>query len=170
LRQPFRVLRDKTYAPGTQGPEAIPYVPGTVPAKHRDLRYSPKGEEVAAFSQIARAIIISHDCEIDKDKKHAIVALIRSFDESQPETSKQVIRSNKKLSFFHLPALENVLPESYVDFRRITSLEPTYLEPTKRIASLSDAAVSLLQLLFFRYLTRLELDPKKLPEMTGIEG
>jgi hypothetical protein len=96
-------------------------------------------DKVSVFCQVALGIILSRDCDIENDRKHRLVALIRPLTGVQPE-HQEIIRANKNFSFFHLPELQNKMPESYVDFRRITTLAPDFVDGQDRLASLTGDA------------------------------
>lgn len=124
-----------------------------------------QGEQVLAFCQAAFGMILTHGCEIDKDERHRTVALIRPLS-GVPSEGQEIIKANQKLSYYYLPAYGEILGESYVDFRRITTLHPDFLKNTERIVSLTDDAVKVLQLQFFRYLTRREITPEVLDQLS----
>lgn len=56
-------------------------------------------------------------------------------------------------------ALIRLLPECYVDFRRICTVTPTWVDSAHRVASLTMLARQAMQLQFFRFFARVELDP-----------
>ncbi len=116
-----------------------------------------EGSLVPAHCQVTRAILLTHGCEIDKDKKHRTVALIRPLPESMPAQDRATIQQNKRFPFFYLPAGGDQLPESYVDFRRLCTVLPQWTDSATRLASLTDTARQALLLQFFRFLARVEL-------------
>src|SRR3954465_16074635 len=61
-----------------------------------------KGENVLAFCQISSAILLTHCCEIDKDPKYRLVALVRPLAGIAPD-DRQIIRQNQNYSYFYLP-------------------------------------------------------------------
>ncbi len=103
-----------------------------------------EGEKVEAFCQLALGMVLTDGCEIDKDQRHRQVALIRPLGHL-PSQDQQTI---------------DILAESYVDFRRITTLYPSYLRISSRILSLTDEALKYVKLQIIRYITRLELNPE----------
>lgn len=121
------------------------------------------GEQVLSFCQVAFGMILSHGCEIDKDFKHRTVALIRPLINVQE--GQEIIRANNNLSYCYLPAYGKIMGESYVDFRRITTLHPDFLQNSERIVSLTDNAVKSIQMQFFRYLTRRDVSPEALDHL-----
>jgi hypothetical protein len=115
---------------------------------------------VPAACHVSRAMLLTHDCEIDKDKKHRTVVLIRQLPGSMPAQDRVTIQENRRFPFFHLPAGGDNLPESYVDFRRVCTVSPQWVDSATRLASLSHGARQAMLLQLFRFLTRVELDPK----------
>jgi hypothetical protein len=118
-----------------------------------------EGLQVPAVCQVTRAMLLTYDCEIDKDRKHRTLALIRPLPSAMPEQDRSTIRGNKKYAFFYLPPGGDQLPESYVDFRRICTVSPQWVDSAARLASLTKEARQAMLLQLFRFLTRVELDP-----------
>jgi hypothetical protein len=116
-----------------------------------------EGVLVPATCHVTRAMVLTHDCEIDKDMRHRSVLLIRPLPANLPESERTTIRENKKYSFFYLPAGDNTLPESYVDFRRICTVSPQWVDSATRLASLSPDARQAMLIQLFRFLARVEL-------------
>lgn len=88
------------------------------------------------------AILLTHDCEYDKSANSSVLlAEIRDLSEVVLG-SQGHIRQYRTRNTFYLEAIEDHLPESYVDFRRITRLPKTVIASlannSNRIASLSD--------------------------------
>lgn len=112
------------------------------------------GEVVPAFCQVSRAILLTHGCEIDKDSKHRLVALVRPLTSIPPE-SRRIIEENRNFSYFHLPPDEaRDIEPAYVDFRRITCIAPELVEKGKRLASLGEESARGLMNQLIAYLTR----------------
>jgi hypothetical protein len=154
LKEQPRPLR-KTTLPGNRvgyeleglAEEALPITP-------------EEGILVPAVCQVTRAMLLTHNCEIDKDKKHRTVAMIRPLPENMPNKDREIIRANKRFPFFYLPAGGDQLPESYVDFRRLCTVSPQWVDAATRLASLTPVAGQAMLLQFFRFLTRVEIDPQ----------
>jgi hypothetical protein len=119
-----------------------------------------EGMLVAATCQVTRAMLLTHGCEIDKDNKHRLVALIRPMPKEWDEENRKIVKQGRDFSFFYLPAGEGQLVESYVDFRRICTVAPLWADSMTRLTSLTEEARHALLLQFFRFLARVELDPK----------
>jgi hypothetical protein len=117
------------------------------------------GATVPANCHVTRAMLLTHDCEIDKDKKHRTVALIRPLPVAMPASDRATIQQNQRFPFFYLPAGGNQLPESYVDLRRICTVSPQWADSAIRLASLTTAARQAMLIQLFRFLTRVELEP-----------
>jgi hypothetical protein len=75
------------------------------------------------------------------------------------EENRKIVKEGRDLSFFYLPPGEGLLAESYVDFRRICTVAPLWVDSMTRLASLSEEARQALLLHFFRFLARVELAP-----------
>jgi hypothetical protein len=105
-------------------------------------------------------MLLTHDCEIDKDKKHRAVVLIRPLPASMPAQDRGVIQQNRRFPFFYLPVGGDQLPESYADFRRICTVAPEWVDSATRLASLTAAARQAMLLQLFRFLARVELGPE----------
>lgn len=118
-----------------------------------------EGLLVPVTCQVTRAMLLTYDCEIDKDKKHRTIALVRPLPANMPEPERTTIRQNQRFPFFYLPAGGEQLPESYVDFRRTCTVSPDWVDSASRLASLTPIARQGMLLQFFRFLTRVELDP-----------
>lgn len=114
---------------------------------------------VPAPTRVGYAILLTHGCEVDKDKNHRIIALVRQIEGASLNAEEMnTIRTNGKYACFHLPALDGKLPESYVDFRRISTVGLGWLSSHTRPTSLSEAARRKMLLAMFRFFARLQLD------------
>lgn len=110
---------------------------------------------MALTAQLRRAVIITHDCDLDNDqKKHVTVALFRALDHLITYESKDVIRNNGNDAFFYLPEHSDKIPEGYADMRRLTTTTHSFL--LNRLASLSDESVLHLRAVLLRFFTRRE--------------
>ena len=106
----------------------------------------------------SRAILLTHDCEYDKPSNPwIVVAEVRPLAEIAADAQGH-IRQYRTRNTFYLEGLPDGLPESYVDFRRLTRLPKTALtvspETTLRLASLDEEARTALQrqiAIFFGY-------------------
>lgn len=115
-------------------------------------------ESVRAEGQVCLAVVLTHDCEIENpdSREHRLVAVVRPL-LNLSTGDRETIRSNRQFGRMWLPAWDEVeLPESYVDFRRITTLRKDALPDDHRIASMTDVGRELLQKFTIRYLTEQE--------------
>ena len=172
LKSPILAFREVTLKGGRKAYGAFPYPPvvGQTPdssgksAKGGVLDFT-SGESVSTFCQIGRAIVLNYDCDIENDKKHALVSLVRPLGVGQEAAHCQVIRENRNYSYCYLPADQELgLPEAFVDFRRVTCLHPEILAAGTRIASLSQEALRVFQRQLMLYFTRRE------PNWSAIRG
>jgi len=115
------------------------------------------GLQVAAACDFTRAVLLTYDCEIDKPAtKHLTLALVRPLDPSMPKQSQQILRENRKLSIFFLPA-DGHFRESLVDFIRVSTVPKDLLKAAPRIACLSEEARQAMLFQFIRYFCRKDL-------------
>jgi hypothetical protein len=145
-----------------------PLHPATLPGKKPgyevdelpEAALPPAGKEVLvpASCVVARALLLTYDCEIDKPKSLRTIALVRPLDPGMPQADCEKIRGNQRLAFFYLPAVEGILPECYVDFRRICTVAPEWVDRGKKLVSLHETARKALLMQFFLFLTRVRLD------------
>lgn len=118
------------------------------------------GEEVALRGYKARAsemeglgLVLTHDCEIDNDRRHhLVVVMIRPLsDLNEPE----VVLSGNNHAALYLPADESIgLEETFVDFRRLTAYRQEALRPDDRLASMTETFRGRLAMAFYRFLFR----------------
>jgi hypothetical protein len=154
LKDQPRPLRKATLPGKRSGYELEELPEGALPTTPEE------GALVPAVCHVSRAMLLTHDCEIDKDKKHRIVALIRPLPADMPAQERDTIQQNRRFPFFYLPIGGDRLPESYVDFRRICTVAPQWVDTATRLASLDPLARQAMLLQFFRFLARVELDPQ----------
>jgi len=137
---------------------------GTVGARvHKEDVEPPSGgfhwddERILARGSRTYGILLSHDCEIEHEQKHRILGLIRPWDRL-PVTSQVDVLGGAHYCFYHLwPSPERQFPESYVDFRRLTTVRPQVLREEDRIMSMTDDARNGLAEAFLRYVLRVVL-------------
>jgi hypothetical protein len=123
------------------------------------------GDNIVAFCQLGFGMVLTYDCEIDNDKKHRHIALIRPLG-PLPAQDQQTIRERRNVSYCYLPAYPDVIEESYVDFRRMTTVHPDLLQNTERILSLTENAVRYVWIQLIRYWTRLDISPEALEKLS----
>jgi hypothetical protein len=93
--------------------------------------------------RLSRAMILSHDCEIDNDPRIRIIAMVRPLTDlvlAAQEEIKSGVERPIRYGIFPLgPQVETpAMDWSFVDFRRLTTVRPVVLEKSVRIASLSN--------------------------------
>jgi hypothetical protein len=151
LKDQPRPLRPATL-PGNKSGFLIEDLPeGTLPQPGKEF-------VVPAACVVARTMLLTYDCEIDKPKSLRTIALVRPLDPKMPQVDRDKVRNNQKLAFFYLPAQDGMLPECYVDFRRVSTISPEWVDRGKKLASLHETARQAMLMRFFLFLTRVRLD------------
>lgn len=115
------------------------------------------GQSVIAKCKRTNAIVITHDCEIDKTQVkrwHLCPVVPLSFLKSDAQ---DLVKRNRIYSRFWLPRYESALAESFVDFTYISTVGMDFLKTGKRLISLSDLGRQGMYAQFIRWLTRWEL-------------
>jgi hypothetical protein len=104
----------------------------------------------------AYAIVLSHDCEIDKNPRRASVqlAVVRPL-AGVPDEHRDGFRANSRHRAFYLGAPEELdRLEHYADLRLITTIRKSALEPLARLASMNEDGRRMLREQMFRFFTR----------------
>jgi hypothetical protein len=107
------------------------------------------------------AIVLSHDCELDKpgDKRYVQTALIRSL-EDVPEAFRDGIREYEQKRAFYLPPNDYLEGENFVDLRMITtSRRAEVIDELERVAVMNEDGRVQLRFQLFSFYAR-----KRLPE------
>jgi hypothetical protein len=116
-----------------------------------------EGQTVVASCKRSKAILISHDCEIDKSHvKKWLVCPVVPMGRLQPK-NQDLLKRNRIFSMLFLPKFEKTLDDSFVDFNQLTTLDSEFVRSAKRIISLSDIGRRALYIQFIRWLARWEL-------------
>lgn len=116
---------------------------------------------VPALCDYTRGILLTHDCQIDKPgTRHLIVALVRPLG-PLPADQQEMLRGNQVHSYYYLPASSEGMEESYVDFRRLTTLSVEIVAGASRLAGHSDTAWASMTFQCSRFFTGLSLDQGK---------
>ena len=105
----------------------------------------------------SQAIVITHDCEIDKQHVRGVTVCPVTPLSQLTSKSQDLVRRNRVYSRLHLPAFRDVLTESFVDFDQLSTVDKTLAGECERIISLSDTGRQALYAQFVRWLTRWEL-------------
>lgn len=118
--------------------------------------------------RLSLAILLTHDCEIDWDETCVrLVAPVRPITDLGERTRDRV-RANRVATAFRLPAFEGFppFPESFVDFRRTSTLTEPVLRPGDRVTAISEETRKALARRFWLYLFRKQVRPQ-VDEDTG---
>jgi hypothetical protein len=120
--------------------------------------FDNEGQNIIAMCKRTKAIVLTHDCEIDKKQVTRwqlcpVVPLSRLKPENQDR-----VKRNRIYSMFYLPRHADILSfDSFVDFSQISTVGSEFINDGKRIVSLSDVGRRGLYAQFVRWLTRWEL-------------
>jgi hypothetical protein len=111
-----------------------------------------------ARCRMVQLLVISHNCELDKarpDRRSAVlIAPIRPLSLVPPDVQ-DAIRAQRRFSsipVLGLPGSE----DSFADLRLIAPMDRATVDATKRVASMSDAAVENLRLRIVHFFARKE--------------
>lgn len=116
----------------------------------------PQREHQANAQEVRTyAIVLSHDCELDKPIRTAsvLLGLVRPFANLALEVE-QGLRRNTRHRALYLPASTYIESESYVDLRRVTTLRRAVVDALGYVASMNDDGKLMLQEQLFRFFTR----------------
>lgn len=121
----------------------------------------PTGEAIAQARQ-QLALVLTHDCEIDKEKTHYWhICPIHPLSRVS-RTDQSNIRKNKVLSHLFLPAYKT-MPDSFADFGWITTVDAEIMKAAPRLMTLSDLTRAALYVQHLRWISRWVLDKVKCP-------
>ena len=119
------------------------------------------------------AVVLSHDCELDKlsDRPTVLVALVREMRLVHADDQTRIREYDEKRTFF-LPQGEYLAEDSFIDFRVITTIRREELENLRRVASLNEDGRVALRAQLFRFFARRALPPewRDWPEETEAEA
>lgn len=117
------------------------------------------GERLLVRGYLRMGILVSHDCEIDSDTRHRILAMVRPITDLQPEHRQAVVDNEQVCALPLAPQdREPQMALSFVDFRRLTTVRPDVLAASNRYASLSSEIRKALAEWFWEYLFRGEVE------------
>jgi hypothetical protein len=104
------------------------------------------------------AVVLSHDCEIDKmvERATVLVALVRELSVAH-EDDRPRIRDYSEKRAFYLPSGRYLETESFIDLRVITTIRGQELEKLERIASMNEDGCMAMRAQLFRFFTRRKL-------------
>ena len=130
-----------------------------------DVRYEVRPEpqhdpakkhQANAVGLWAPAIVLSHDCEIDKNPKRAtlLLALARPLD-GVPDDAREGFRNNTRQRAFYLGAPEQLDgAEYYADLRIITTIRRVAFDDLDRVATINEDGRRMLREHLFRFFAR----------------
>lgn len=84
-------------------------------------------------------IILSHSCELDKNKGRVIVAPIVPIDREPPEQQETILNQGQ-FALMPLPSVPGLGATYYADFRSMTTVHRDIVDKGTRIASMTNEA------------------------------
>lgn len=137
------------------------YMSKTDTNKYSLLRNRPESfkldaEHAATAMAIRRpAIVITHDCEIDKPHSRAtlLMASVRPLAKIRKE-DREGFRDNTRHRAFYLPETPYLTGENYADLRTVTTVRRDVLETLQKLASMGEDGRRMLREQLFRFFTR----------------
>jgi hypothetical protein len=123
----------------------------------------PERRPVIASCRRTRAILITHDCEVDKPKiENWIVCPVVPLAE-HPGAQHTDIRKNKYFNLMYLPAYREILGDSVAVLNQITTLQKAFVQSASRLLSLSDVGRAAFYFQSIRWMTRWQLANLRCP-------
>jgi hypothetical protein len=113
------------------------------------------------------AMVMTHDCEIENDPDHRVLAMIRPITDLEPDYRKKCL-AHERVDMFPLEAQEEApsMVTSFVDFRKFSPLRSGALEPpAERYASASEVLRKAVARAYWNYLHHPFQAPR--PPMNG---
>jgi len=86
---------------------------------------------VAAHGKRSRAILITWDCENEKPKRNWLVCPVQPLAQL-PKSDQIQVKKNKVLSTLYLPEYRDILPDSFVNFNHISTLDRNLVQHGRR--------------------------------------
>ncbi len=128
---------------------------GTPPTGGFRWQTNQGGETIIVRAFMGPGMILSHECEIDTDPDHRIVAMVRPITDIQV-SHRNAILEMRNWAAFPLEAQDEEPPMalSFVDFRRLTTVRAAALNDEDRVASLNPDLRKALRVRFWHYLNR----------------
>lgn len=160
--RPLRIARPFPRASGAQPQDelarqkyGVHREDGRPPAGGFRWRFDQSGEDILAHGYLYKAMVLSHDCEIENDPRHRTLAMIRPITDLQPEDQTRVF-DFEVFSAFPLEAQEEEprMERCFIDFRRLTTVRPEVLTASVRLASVTDELRKAVSERFWLYLFR----------------
>ena len=112
------------------------------------------GELIHATAYLDRAIVLTHDCEIENEPRHRTIAMVRPIEVFSRDLRPKIDNLENHAAFA-LPADRDFgIPHSWVDLRRVTVVRPQVLEASGKIGRLNEEGRKALAEHFWDYLFR----------------
>ena len=110
-------------------------------------------------------VVLSDDCEIDKDdgKVPVLVAPVVPISAVQDSAALDAVRSHRRYPFLPLPKLDGSIEESYVDLRCITYIDRKLIAKAVRQASMTQRGVDELVKQIIAFFTHVPFDKLIVP-------
>jgi hypothetical protein len=110
-------------------------------------------------AHLGLAMVMSHDCEIDNDPVARTLAMIRPATELSEASQEALFSGRDDAIQYAIFALEvqtgsPITERSFVDFRRLTTVRPAFLQTSTRVASLTEELRAAVAESFILYLFR----------------
>ncbi len=128
------------------------------------------GQAIVAVAKRCKALVITHDCEIDKKDKEGhllvkrwIICPIVPLQDAGSSAYQDKVRRNRVYSALFLPKYQHILPDSFAHFGQLTTVHREAITDASRVLSLNDIGRRALYLQFVRWLTRWELADLRCP-------
>jgi hypothetical protein len=111
---------------------------------------------VLARGRVGAVIVLSHDCELDKQerRRRVVVAPVLTVSDL-PEAEREQVLAQRKVSRVVLPDVP-LLGTGYADLRLIMSVDRDFLPLERRVGSLTPEGVGQLRLQMIAFFTRLD--------------
>ena len=110
-------------------------------------------------AHLGRAMILSHDCEIENDPRTRTLAMVRPATDLDKRTQATLFSGEEVAGYYAIFPLgaqdeEPSMERSFVDFRKLTTVRPAVLAASTRVASLSEQLRFAVARAFTQYLFR----------------
>lgn len=123
------------------------WVPYSKPCGDRYFNWLGRG-------RLAMALVISHSCDLDKreGKNRVIVAPVARASSIEPRHWEN-IRAYGRRALFPLPSVPSI-GDAYSDLRQLTTVDRAFLEKARKLCSMSEDGLKLLQRHLVGFLVR----------------
>jgi hypothetical protein len=113
----------------------------------------------------ANVIVLSQDCEIDKDdgKVPVLVAPVFPVRVFQSQDVLDAVIQRKRYPFLPLPEIQGIIEQSYVDLRCVTYIDRTLIANSRRMSSMSTEGIHELVKQIIAFFTHVPYDSLVVP-------